>query len=824
MSERAAKTWVINPVRAGLFGWLFRYGLIAVLIAGVVSIAAGRALYRHYNAQLPELASITEYRSRAPGVSYLHDRDGAVLSILAREHRAYAPISEIPVSLREAFIAAEDRRFLEHAGIDLRGIARAMLANVRAGTIAQGGSTITQQVAKSFLGTEQTLERKLKEAILAVRLESRLDKDQILEIYLNKIFLGSGAYGVRAAAARYFGKPLEQLSIGEQALLAGLARAPSRDHPRRSEERAQRRRGLVLRAMADEGFITDDEFSVAQSEPIRLAKPTWDPFRWRLPYYAEHVRKQLMDALGPDAPLLKSLQVETFADPLAGEHARESMMTELTALDRRQGWRGPIAHIEHPDHQASFIERTRTEYGLTPLRSEGRWYLGLVEDVDPRDAIVRVGPLLARMTLVTTSWAAPYDTRTGANNAKTSSLTEVLEVGDVVWVRGRFQENRSGERTLRHGDEGRPLVSLMQVPRVEGAILASDTTTGAVIAMEGGFDYDRSQFNRATQACRQPGSVFKAIYYALALDNGNYEIDSILQHRAWEPEPGESWNPQDIVKTPDGRLLFRTAFIKSLNTPSIRLFLDLGADNVAKWARHLGIRSTLIADKALSLGASCVLMGELSQAFGMFANNGRAYETHTLARVIDQAGNTLYDVRPIDTPGLDVAGRLRATVDAVTAGERQIIDEKTAFLTTSLMRDVVRAGTGIRATRLGVPAAGKSGTASKGQFTTDAWFVGFTSNVLTAAWVGDDTYARSLGNHEASYTTATPMWTRFMRTLSKGRTHKEIPWNRPPGVEKRLIDATLGGPSIPGLPSAWVYYVPAWSARAKPHAFHPPDP
>ncbi len=813
-----------NPVRAGLFGWLFRYGLIAALITTLALVASARALYRHYDGQLPELSSITEYSSLAPGVSYLHDKDGAVLSILAREHRAYAPINEIPASLRQAFIAAEDRRFPTHSGVDIRGIARAVLVNYRAGTIAQGGSTITQQVAKSFLGTEQTLERKLKEAILAVRLESRLNKDQILEIYLNKIFLGSGAYGVRAAATRYFDKTLDELSIGERALLAGLARAPSRDHPRRSQQRARRRRDLVLEAMAEEGFVTPAELKAARAEPIQLAEPTWDPFRWRLPYYAEHVRKQVTRILGPDAPLRRSLQVETFADPLAGHYARESMMAEITALDRRQGWRGPVAHLEREDHRATFLERTRQAYGLTPLRSEGQWYLGLVEDVDRRDAMVRVGPVLARMTIVTTAWAAPYDTRTGANNATVDALTEVLEVGDVVWVRGRFQERHNGARTLRFGDEAKPLVSLMQLPRVEGAILASDTKTGAVVAMEGGLDYDRSQFNRATQACRQPGSVFKAIYYALALDGGDYEIDSILHHRAWEPEPGESWNPQDIEKTPDGRLLFRTAFIKSLNTPSIRLFLDLGADDVVAWARRLGIASPLIADKALSLGASCVLMTELAETFGVFANTGRAYQTRALARIVDQAGHTVYDARPVDTPGIDVAGRLRAAVTAVTTKQRQVIDPKTAFLTTSLMRDVVRAGTGIRATRLGVPTAGKSGTASKAQFTTDAWFVGFTSHLLTAAWVGDDTYARSLGDHEASYTTATPMWTRFMRSLSRGRSHQEIPWGRPPGVEKRLIDATLGGPAIPGLPSAWVHYVPAWSARAKRHAFHPLEP
>ncbi|MGB1700884.1 MAG: transglycosylase domain-containing protein, partial [Nannocystaceae bacterium] len=411
-----------NPVRAGLFGWLFRYGLFALLATALLIVASGRALYRHFDGQLPDLSTITEYSDRAPGVSRIHDRDGAVLAILAREHRAYAPIEEIPETLQHAFIAAEDRRFLEHSGVDLRGIARAVLVNYRAGTIAQGGSTITQQVAKSFLGNEQTLERKLKEAILAVRLESRLRKEEILEIYLNKIFLGSGAYGVRAAAARYFDKPLDELTTGESALLAGLARAPSRDHPRRNIERAKNRRDVVLQAMAAQGFISANEYERRRAEEITLAKTAWDPFRWRLPYYAEYVRKRLSLLFGEDAALLQTLQVETFADALASAYARDSMIREISALDRRQGWRGPVAHLEREEHRETFLDRTRRAYGLTPLRAEDRWYLGLVEDVRARDAMVRVGSVLARMTLLTTSWAAPYDTRSGTNNQSTASL------------------------------------------------------------------------------------------------------------------------------------------------------------------------------------------------------------------------------------------------------------------------------------------------------------------------------------------------------------------------------------------------------------------
>lgn len=822
MSNSPARTWVTNPVRAGLLGWLFRYGLFALFLASLGLLAGGRALYRHLDETLPDVGEVAAYETAAPGVSQIHDRDGAVLATLARERRTYASIDEIPATLTDAFIAAEDRRFFQHHGVDLRGIGRALVANLRSGTISQGGSTITQQVAKSFLGHEQTIERKLREAILAVHLEAGLDKRQILEIYLNKIFLGAGAYGVRAAAQRYFGRELDELSVAQSALLAGLARAPSRDNPRRSMERARRRRDVILRKMAAQNIIDEATLAAALDEAISLAPSEWDPFRWRLPYFSEHARLAVIDALGDDAAFDRGLRVETFADAVASHHAREAMLTELGALDRRQGWRGAVAQLSRASDRETFLARTSARYGLAPLHEEGRWYLALVEEVRTNDAYLRVGATRARMTIVTTTWAAPFDARTGVNNNKIESMIEALEPGDVVWVRGRFRTLQSGARSLRTGDEGLPLVELRQVPRVEASMLSSNTVDGRVDVMEGGVDYDRSQFNRATLACRQPGSVFKAIYYALALDRGRYEIDSILQHVAWVPEPGESWNPRDIEKTPDGRLLLRTAFIKSLNTPSIRLFLELGAGNVVEWARRLGIRSELIADKALSLGASCVKMTELSRAFGVFATNGREHRLRAYARVVDKHGATLLDDRPSTSSGLNVAGRVRALMHETSLGTPQLIDARTAFLTTSMMRDVVRVGTGVRANQIGAPAAGKSGTASKGDYTTDAWFVGFTSRRLTSAWVGDDRYIRSLGDHEASYTTATPMWTRFMRRRSSGLRHTELPAREPPGIATRTVDATMGGPPIPGLPSAKIHFATAWTRVRDPLGFPGP--
>jgi penicillin-binding protein 1A len=351
---------------------------------------------------------------------------------------------------------------------------------------------------------------------------------------------------------------------------------------------------------------------------------------------------------------------------------------------------------------------------------------------------------------------------------------------------------------------------------VEAAIYAYDHQSGYVEAMAGGHDYDRSQFNRPVQACRQPGSVFKAIYYSLALDTGRWRMDSFLEARPYVPEPGEDWNPRDITKTLDGRVLFRTALIKSLNTPSLRLFLALGADRVVEWARGLGFTTELIADKGLSLGASCVRTDELTRAFGTFARNGSQRDPVYVKRVIDKAGQVRLDQRHPYDAGLDVASRFdRMAAQALEAPD-QLIDARTSFLTGRLLREVVTTGTATRATRIGVPAAGKSGTASGRvkvggvlrDMTTDTWFVGYSSRHAVAAWMGfDDASYRSLGDEEASYTTAIPMWADFMKSFVEGRSHKQLPTLRPPGITSRVAEAAHGGPAIEGLPIATLYFL-----------------
>lgn len=819
--RRAARVWITNPARGGLFVWLLRYYLLAIVVALVVAGGAMVWAYRQLAQDLPELDAIEAYASSAPGVTHIYAADGTLLAELAREHRAYAAYDDIPKDLVAAILAAEDRRFFEHAGLDVRGLARAALANLRSGTVSQGGSTITQQVAKGFLTHEQTLLRKLREAILSVRIESRLGKQKILEIYLNKTFFGHNAYGVASAASRYFGKSLSELTLAECALIAGLARTPGRDSPFVSLDRASNRRAVVLQDMVEAGAITASQRDAAAGEPIVLATQP-EVFRARAPFYAEHVRQQVTTRLGEDALLQDGLRIETALELPAQAMADRAVDNALRDMDRRQGYRGPVSHVDDEAAQLELRTRMQARYGADPLAAdvcvpaapderleltcpneEGamcspaaqpvptapdcqpRWRLALVEKVNRFNAWVRIGELEAILPLRGMNWASRYDRNTGTNDKHIDDVRDALEPGDVVWVRRAPVSRRpqSGNEDIEL-----PEVELGQTPRVEAAIYSFDHQTGYTFAMQGGHDYDRSQFNRTTQGCRQPGSVFKAIYYALALDTRDFTMGTVLEDRAYQPEPGEEWNPQNLHGSLSGEVLLRNAFIHSLNLPSIRLFNRLGADRVVAWARNLGFTTELIADKALSLGASCVRTDELSRAFGTFVREGRWVDPIYVRRVTDKNGRVVIDDRHPYDGAIDVAGRIDAMAELALTPPDQRVDVQTAFLITKMMRDVVTNGIGRAASRAGVPAGGKSGTASKNSYTTDTWFVGFTSRFVTAAWMGDDTYERSLGDEDASYTTATPMWTDFMRRAIAGIPHRMVPVRRPEGVRPRMVE------------------------------------
>lgn len=779
---------VENPRDGGFFYWILKlYAFFSIAMALATAMLLLGAYLRLVSG-LPALGDVASFRGRVPLTTRVVAWDGQLLAELARERRDLAEPANIPPRLAQAFIAAEDRRFFEHKGVDVRGVVRAAFTNLRAGGVVQGGSTITQQLAKAYLGPERTLTRKIREAILAFRLESRFDKRTILFLYLNTIFLGNGTYGVRAAAERYLGRDLGELSLDEMALLAGLARAPSRTSPLSYPDRARRRRDAVLELMRHEGFISMTERDAAQAAPLRLAAPR-DPYPERAPYYAEHVRRELLDKLGRPALYEGGLRIETAVDLHLQSLARDSVDVALRHLDKRQGWRGPVASLRSDAARARFRARMETTYGREPPLAD-RIYLALIESVNPAAASARLGAGRYPLPLRQAQWAFPYRTTDSTNDTLLEDLSLALHPGDVVWVRP--VRGRRGDGTS---------LELEQTPEVQGAILTFDLQTGYVLALVGGSDFDRSSFDRVTQACRQPGSTFKPIYYSLALDRG-YTMATVLQDRPYVPEPGEVWNPANVRGTLDGQVLLRTALVRSLNLPSIQLFKWLGAEHVAAWARRLGITTPIHADRALALGASCTHLDELSRAFAVFARGGTAVDNVTVRRVIDRHGRVLVDNTVPQDAWLDAQSKLDRLAALAGSQPRRVIDARTAYLTSKLLRDAVADGIAARAGSIGVPAAGKGGTSSD---TMDVSFVGYTSRWLSAAWVGDDTYRRPLGTDDASYTIAIPMWADYMRKAIGQRPHREIPWERPRGVVSAVVDVGTGLPVEPGAPGVRVY-------------------
>jgi len=813
-SSDREKVRIGNRADGGVLYWLGKlYGFAALAALAALTLTAV-CTYGYFARRAPEPPDLRVYAAEVPAVSRMYASDGTLLGEFAREWRELVPYDEIPKDLVNAFLAAEDHEYFSHHGIYFRGIVRAAWRNVVAGDFAQGGSTITQQVAKQFLGNEKSLARKAKEAIVARRLEARYSKEAILSLYLNQIFLGHGAYGVRAAARRYFSKRLEELTLGQMALIAGLAQAPSRYSPTSYPDRAKRRRDLVLDKMVRYGFVDAAAAEAAKQEPIALS-PYAERFGEVSPYFAEHVRRYVAEHYGDDALLEGGLRIETTVEPVTDAAAYDTIDYGVRKQDKRQGWRGPVAFVEGSAADR-FLERMKDHYGSAPL-VEGRRYLGLVEKVEARRVLVRVGTEQYPLPLAGMKWASPWSKNEANNDIEILAPSEALRVGDVIWVsrkqlgRGQFREwylaghnprwlppHEPSERELAKAVE----LQLEQVPHPQSALLTADHTTGYVLAMVGGSDFGRSVFNRAVQACRQPGSTYKPIYYSAALDEG-YGFDTLLNdkpHAEVDPVTGEVWTPENLYGLSQNKVTLEYALVFSKNIPSVDIFKKVGAKNVEAWARRLGFTTTIIADRALALGASCTMLDELTRAFAIFARNGRWIEFHAVRRIYDRNGKLLEDNTVYYDPLLEPADRLDRL--AATAGERpkQAIPAHAAFLTSKLLRHAIKFGFAniVRAT--GVKGAGKTGTSSE---TMDTTFVGFTSRWITSVWMGDDLRERPLGLEDASYMTVVPMWARFMAETASEHPNLDIPWEVPPGVRSDDRGGTKGEQALEPMELKW---------------------
>ena len=803
-SPEPGRVEISNPSDGGFWFWLFKFYAFAGLCLVGLAFLGGVGLYVHFANTLPRLPDFDRYRLEAAESTRLRAWDGTELAELASERREILPLEAFPKKLLQSFVAIEDRRFYEHGGLDYRGMLRAFVANLRAGHVVQGGSTITQQVARSFLRTsEQTIQRKIREAILARRLETRYQKDQILALYLNQIFLGHQTYGVAAAARRYFDKQVSELDLAEMATIAGIAQAPSRYSPILAPDLTRARRDQVLSAMAVAGVIDEATANNLRARPLAVRQPP-DFFRERSPYFAEHVRRDIAKRFGEKTLWEGGLEIETTLVPWIDESAQENVDFSLRKLDKRQGWRGPVAHLVGAA-AAEFRQRAQARYGAT-LPAEGRLYLGLVESTPGDKAQVRVGEKLYPLPSSGMEWATPYSTVDSTNGRTLTNTKGVLHPGDVVWVtpmhRSRLRRfsdwtyDSAGEAQWlpAYADHKAPpgpvALRLEQTPKAQGSLFSYDHQTGYVTAMVGGLDFDRSEFNRVVQACRQPGSTYKPIYYSLALDRG-YGYASLLNdtpRAEVDPITGEVWVPKNLNNTVEYQVNLEYALVWSKNVPSVQLFKLVGGRDVEAWARRLGMTTPIIPDQALALGASCTRIDELTRAFSAFARNGSLSDPISVRRVRDRAGNLLEDNTAVSDPMSSPSERLDRMVALADKHARDVIPPRTAWLTSQLLRHVVTKGHAPALRSSGLLVGGKTGTSSA---TMDSWFVGYTSRWMTTAWIGDDRRERPLGFKDAAFMLSVPMTARYLYEVTAGQQLKDIPWERPPGVKANDTGGTL---------------------------------
>jgi penicillin-binding protein 1A len=740
---------------------LFVFAIIGIFIIGLV---VGFGAYYYIQSNLPTLSTIHEYNPNA--ITKIYSEDGQVIGEFFIERRIVAPLAKMGPSLIKAFIATEDARFFEHEGIDYKGILRALYKNLSAGRIVQGGSTITQQLAKSFfLNPERSISRKIKEAIISYRIENNLSKDEILYLYLNQIYLGNGAYGVQAAAETYFGKDAEKLTLAEAAMLAGLPKAPSRYSPYNFPEIAKRRQEYVLTRMLEEGFITRVNMETAMNYPIKL-RPKKVKSLWVAPYFTEHIRRYIAARYGEDLLYRGGLQVFTTLDVEMQKAANEAVALGLKKHDRRRGFRGPIRTITTQEELEAFIDEGNLELIKRPIKLGGI-YNGIVTTISPikRYIAVKIGSRNGRIYFTDMNWARLYNPTNDPDGGKYFRLEEILKESDVILVKVKKLPKNVTD-TIR--------LSLEQEPLAQASLVAMDLLTGHVKAMVGGADFSKSEFNRAVQAKRQPGSAFKPIIYTAAIENGytpsTIIVDSPLIFEDAIREEFD-WKPKNYEERFYGPTTVRHAFEYSRNVVTIKILKDIGVSAAIEYAHKLGINSPLTRDLSLALGSSAVSLLELTTAYGTLAASGRRQEPLFITRITDKDGNILVENKPVST---------------------EVLDQQTAYIMTNLLQGVIQEGTGRRAKVLGRPVAGKTGTTNN---LNDAWFVGYTPDIVTGTWIGYDD-EKPLGKHETGAKAALPIWLTFMQKVTAGTPIKNF--TVPEGIVFVKIDAETGllaGPS-----------------------------
>lgn len=764
------------------FGYLFGIGAALALL-----IAAGVWMYlQHLDEDIPDYTALKNYEP--PVMTRVHAADGSLMAEYATERRMFLPIQAMPDRVKQAFIAAEDKNFYSHIGVDPEGIARAavrFVQNYGSGRRPEGASTITQQVAKNFLLTNDlSIVRKIKEAILSLRIEQAYTKDEILELYLNENFFGLGAYGIAAAALIYYDKSVHELELDEVAYMAALLKAPNNYHPFRHTDRAIARRNYVLDRMVADGYVTFEEGEEAKKKPIDV-KPRKSGSRlFAAEYFTEEVRREVAEIFGTTRLYEGGLSVRSTLDPELQTMARKSLMDGLIDFDRKRGsWNGPIDRIA-----------LGADWGVDLGKIEGlsdipEWTLAVVLESGGEQATVGVQPdklvsgKLSKdrksgpLFLETMKWAR-------VNGRAPGSVSDVLAPGDVVYV----QESQVAPGTYE----------LRQIPKVSGALVAMDPYTGRVLALVGGFSFAQSEFNRATQAYRQPGSSFKPFLYAAALDNG-YTPSSVIMDAPLEISQGPglgTWRPQNYGGKFYGPSTLRTGIELSRNVMTVRLAQDMGMPLVAEYSKRFGIYDNMLPVLSMSLGAGETTVLRMTTAYATIANGGRKVRPTLIDRIQDRYGRTIYkhDSRICDGC---TQNAWEGQQEPILIDDReQVLDPMTAYQITSMMEGVVQRGTATSVRAVERPVAGKTGTTNDEK---DAWFMGFTPDLAVGVFVGFDN-PKPMGRGATGGQVAAPIFTDFVKKALADK--PPVEFRVPRGLQLIAINRRTGGRAAPGSPGA----------------------
>ncbi len=746
---------------ARFFGFVFATGAILFILAG---LGAGWLVYT-YSKDLPDYSQLKNYDP--PIMTRVHAGDGTILAEYADQRRLYLPSNAIPPLVKEAFISAEDKNFYTHNGIDPEGIARAALVLVKGERHMQGASTITQQVAKNFLLTnERSFDRKFKEVLLSLRIEQAYSKQHILELYLNEIYLGMGNYGIAAAALNYFDKSVHELTLAETAYLAGLPKGPNNYNPYRNHDAAVARRNYVVERMVENGYVSRKDGDAAKAAPLTINPRILSPDTLMAGYFSEEVRRELDDRYGHKKLYEGGLSVRTTLDPKMQLMARKALLDELIRFDEAHGWRGALRKISVSGDWGQALGEVPALGDVAP------WRLAVVLDGNDSAAHIGLQPPRTKSGEISTARETGTVTTEGARWTR-KRLRQALAPGDVVYVEA--MEGLKGQYRLR------------QIPEISGAAIAMDPYTGRVFAMVGGFSFDESAFNRATQALRQPGSSFKPFVYSAALDNGYTPASTILDEPIEITQPnGDVWRPENFEEGHYGPHTLRYGVEHSKNLMTVRLARDIGMPLIAEYARRFGIYDDMLPVLSMSLGAGETTLMRMVTAYSMLDNGGTRIKPTLIDRIQDRWGHTIYRHDERQCLGCDAPKFEADNLPKLVDKREQVLDTLTSYQITSIMEGVIERGTGVSIKDVGKHLAGKTGTTNDAK---DLWFVGYSPDLTFGVYLGYDR-PRSMGDSAQAALYAAPIFRDFMKMALAGK--PDTPFRVPPGIKLISVDLKTG--------------------------------